>query len=136
MARPRAHSGADGPKEPHSVSLKGKYYYRYTCISSNRLIVRSFTVSVFKTYIMIMSDGHVLWLVDYRDLHYHINIHWHEKIRGYHQKHLSHIPPTILILILFLVLMYAVLHDVIPFMIPGMADSYRSLSHQPSAQPT
>lgn len=25
MARPRAHSGADGPKEPHSVSLKGMY---------------------------------------------------------------------------------------------------------------
>lgn len=24
MARPRTHSGADGPKEPHSVSLKGK----------------------------------------------------------------------------------------------------------------
>jgi hypothetical protein len=23
MARPRAHSGAEGPKEPHSVSLKG-----------------------------------------------------------------------------------------------------------------
>jgi hypothetical protein len=25
MARPRAHSGAEGPKEPHSVSLKGTH---------------------------------------------------------------------------------------------------------------
>lgn len=24
MARPRSHSGAEGPKEPHSVSLKGE----------------------------------------------------------------------------------------------------------------
>ena len=30
MARPRAHSGADGPKEPHSVSLKGE-----SCFSSH-----------------------------------------------------------------------------------------------------
>ncbi|KAL3459267.1 hypothetical protein BJX64DRAFT_301475 [Aspergillus heterothallicus] len=45
MARPRAHSGAEGPKEPHSVSLKGMHLSRPSLAHQNPLPAANTSIS-------------------------------------------------------------------------------------------